>query len=267
MATTVRLPRDPHPAIGGSPESGGGPYAVRPTVRHVQEERLVIGDVPTRLYTPNDARGLLLLGHGGGHSKDGERFVQLSRRYAEQTGLSVVCIDAVDHGERRPPAPAGGLPRGWHSRTTPRMVADWNSVVDHLSSVGPAVAYVGFSMGALFGFPTVASMPTIAAAVFVVGGIPSGEWSDDPDLGPALTGAASRLSRTDVLMLNKDDDEMFPTQGVRLLFDSVVAKSKKLMSWPGSHDDWSADLIDTSAAFLLRRGGTAAVSSRSPRSG
>ena len=121
---------------------------------------MVIGEVPTRLYTLNDSCGLLLLGHGGGHSKDGERFVRLARYYAEQTGLSVACIDAVDHGERRTSA-GGRVPRGWHSRTAPRMVADWQAVVDHLSPVGPAVAYVGFSMGALFGFPTVASIPTI----------------------------------------------------------------------------------------------------------
>lgn len=227
---------------------------LRPTLGHVQEERLSIGEVPTRVYTPAGARGLLLLGHGGGHSKDGDRFVRLCRFYAEQTGLSVVCIDAVDHGERRPIAAVEGLPRAWHSRTTPRMVADWQSVVDHFSSVGPAVAYVGFSMGAVFGIPTVESLPTITAAVFVAGGIPGDDWTDDPDLGPCLTGAASRLGRTHVLMLNKEDDELFPVQQVRLLFDSVGAKSKQLVFTPGSHDDWGPDLIEISATFVKEHG-------------
>ena len=61
----------------------------------MREERVVIGDVPARLYVPPGADGLLLLGHGGGESKDGHRFVELARRYAQEVGLAVVCIDAV----------------------------------------------------------------------------------------------------------------------------------------------------------------------------
>ena len=228
-------------------------------MRLLQEQRLFIAEVPTRLYIPERARGLLLLGHGGGHSKDGDRFIRLSRHYAERTGLAVACIDAVDHGERGPAASAEGLPRAWHSRTTSQMVADWGSVVDHLSAVGPPVAYVGFSMGAIFGFPTVASLPTIAVAVFVVGGIPDGGWADDPALGPSLIGAAAKLGGADVLMLNKDEDEMFSVHGVRLLFDSVVARSKQLVFLPGSHDDWSPDLIAQSAAFLEQHAATGPV--------
>jgi hypothetical protein len=70
----------------------------------VREERVESNGIPARLYDPGDASGLLLFGHGGAHSKDSERFVRLSRMYAEHTGLAVVCIDAVDHGKpsRRP---------------------------------------------------------------------------------------------------------------------------------------------------------------------
>jgi len=223
----------------------------------VYEDRLLIGDIPARLYMPAAASGLLLLGHGGDQSKDAERFVTLACFYAEQTGLCVVCIDAVDHGQRRPVAPAEGLPAGWHSRTSPQMVDDWTSVVGNLSSIGPAVAYVGFSMGAVFGIPVVASMPTIAAAVLVVGGIPGGGWTDDPGLAPLLTRAAASLDSTHVLMLNKTDDELFPSQDVELLFDSVSAKTKELRFWPGSHDDWGSELLETSANFVNRHCGPA----------
>lgn len=219
-------------------------------MRRVRDEKLIIGDIPTRVCSPTDAPGLLLLGHGGGHSKDAERFVALSRYYAENTGLSVVCIDAVDHGERRPRALTTDLPPGWHSRTADRMVTDWQAVVDHLASVGPPVAYVGFSMGALFGFPIVAAMPSIVAAVFVAGGVPGNDWTDDPGLEPLLINAASRLGGTHVLMLSKDDDDLFPAPGVRRLFDSVVATTKEVRFSPGHHDDWNADLIATSASFL-----------------
>ena len=228
---------------------------------------MLVGDVPTRLYAPGGAGGLLILGHGGGHSKDGERFVGLSRRYADQTGLAVVCIDAVDHGERRPAAAADGLPSGWHSRTIPRMVADWQRVVDDLWSVGPAVAYVGFSMGALFGFATVASIPTIATAVFVVGGIPRGGWTDDADLGPGLFRAAGGLGGAHVLMLNKDGDELFDSQDVRRLFESIAARSKKLQFFRGGHDEWGPDLIDASISFLTEHVASAKDPTHPPPSG
>ena len=137
------------------------------------------------------------------------------------------------------------------------MVADWQSVVDRLSSVGPATAYVGFSMGAVFGFPVVASLPTIAASVFIAGGIPGHDWTDDPALEPLLIDTASRLGRTHVLMLNREDDELFPAQDARRLYDSIVATSKELLFSPGSHDEWHVDLIDTSVNFLNERGAAA----------
>lgn len=90
----------------------------------VHEERLRLGNVPTRIYRPRDAQTLLLLGHGGGHSKDEDRFVSLCRYFADETGQAVVCIDAVDHGERRPHGATADLPRAWHSRAVPAMVDD-----------------------------------------------------------------------------------------------------------------------------------------------
>ena len=213
---------------------------------------MVVGEVPTRLYVPDGADRLLLLGHGGGHGKDADRFVALCRYFAARTGLAVVCVDAVDHGERRPAGATDDLPPAWHSRAIPEMVADWMSVVDHLSSVGPPVAYVGFSMGSIFGFATVAALPTVTTAVFVVGGIPDARWSDDPDVAATLTSAASRLRGVNVLMLNKEDDELFAVADVRLLFDSVGARSKELVFSSGSHDDWDEELLARAAGFLAR---------------
>ena len=66
----------------------------------MREERIEPAGIPAKLYDPGDARGLLLLGHGGGSNKDVEPFVTLGRQFAEGTGLRVVCIDAPGHGER-----------------------------------------------------------------------------------------------------------------------------------------------------------------------
>ena len=53
----------------------------------MHEERIENDGVPAKLYDPGDATGLLLFGHGGGHSKDSERFVSLSRHYAGASAL------------------------------------------------------------------------------------------------------------------------------------------------------------------------------------
>jgi pimeloyl-ACP methyl ester carboxylesterase len=219
----------------------------------VHETRLEIDGVPARLYDPGGASGLLLLGHGGAHSKDSERFVALSRTFAEQTGLAVVCIDAVDHGERRPTgdgAASAGLPPRWHTTSAGRMVADWEKTAEALSSIGPAVAYIGFSMGMIFGAPTVAAMPSIRAAVFVVGGIPSGAGIDDPPLRDMLLAAASKLGHAEVLMLNVTRDEVVRTEDTHAFFDAIPGRRKRLMFWEGNHDEWPAEAIRQAVAFV-----------------
>jgi pimeloyl-ACP methyl ester carboxylesterase len=216
----------------------------------VREERIESDGVPGRLYDPGDARGLLLFGHGGGHSKDSERFVHLARDYAEQTGLAVVCIDAVDHGERKPQGVSAGVPPRWHSNAAGQMVADWQKTAQALSPIGAAVAYVGFSMGMIFGAPTVASMTSIKAAVFGVGGIPTGAGIQDPPLRAMLLAVASRLEHPQVLMLNMTQDEIFPTDGTHAFFDAIASRKKRLMFWEGDHDSWPAEAIGHSVAFI-----------------
>lgn len=216
----------------------------------MREERIEPSGIPARVYDPGHDRGVILLGHGGGHSKDSERFVQLCRHFATTTGLAVVCMDAIDHGERKPPAATPGLPRGWHSASTPQMVLDWSRTAEALEPLGRAVAYVGFSMGALFGVATVASMPAIEAAVFVVGGVPSGAWIDDPDLRPLLLDVASKLDDVDILMVNKTEDELFSRADVHELFDAIPGSRKQLTFWDGPHDEWPQEAIDEAAAFI-----------------
>jgi dienelactone hydrolase len=210
----------------------------------------VANGTPAKLYRPPGAEGLLLLGHGGTKSKDSARFVRLSRQYAERTGLAVVCIDAVDHGERRPVVGGGPLQAEWHSNAIGAMVSDWVEAVKALSWIGPPVAYVGFSMGSIFGVPTVASLASIKAAAFVVGGIPAGGGIQDPPLRPLLLGAASKLDHSQILMVNQTQDEIFPVADVHELFDAIPGSNKRLMFWEGKHDDWSTEAIDYTIAFI-----------------
>lgn len=216
----------------------------------MREERLGGTGIPTRVYRPDGARGVLLLGHGGAHGKDSERFVRLCRTYAGRTGLAVACIDAVDHGERRPAGATPGIPPRWHSEAIDRMVADWQATATALSSVGPAVAYVGFSMGSIFGVATVAAMPTIRAAVLWVGGVPTWPGIDDPPLRDRVRSAAARLEHPEVLMLNTTRDALIRTEDAHALFDAIPGRRKRLVFRPGDHDDWSEEAIDHSVAFI-----------------
>jgi dienelactone hydrolase len=193
----------------------------------MREERFDHGGVPTRLYVPDDASGVLLFGHGGGHRKDTENFVSLCRMYADQTGLAVACIDAVGHGERQQAGASPDLPKEWHSQSTAQMVGDWHETASSLSSIGPAIAYVGFSMGMIFGAPTVASMPSIKAAIFGVGGIPTGPWINDPPLRAMLLETASQLEHPEVLMLNMTKDELFRTEDTHLYSEPAIHSAEE----------------------------------------
>lgn len=223
----------------------------------MREERIENNRIPAKLYDPGEARGLLLFGHGGTHSKDSERFVRLCRTYADQTGLAVVCIDAVDHGERKPDGVDPALPWRWHSNAVGRMVADWQTTADGLASIGPTVAYVGFSMGMIFGAATVASIASVKAAVFGVGGIPTGGGIDDPPLRAMLLDAASKLEHPQVLMLNMTKDAIFRTEDTHVFFDAIPGRRKRLMFWEGDHDDWPAEAIRASVDFVNEHTGNA----------
>jgi len=208
----------------------------------VQESRIEPAGIPAKLYDPGDARGLLLLGHGGGGSKDADNFVALGRQLAEGTSLRVVCIDAVGHGERSTGEDVR-VTMG-SEKNAAQMIADWRAVTDDLG--GGAVAYVGYSMGMLYGAPTVAAMPEIKAAVFGVGGIPA------PLLRDRLLDVAGRLAHPQVLMLNMTQDETFPVEGVHAFFDAIPGRKKRLMFWEGNHVGLPAESTRHAIAFLNR---------------
>lgn len=133
------------------------------------------------------------------------------------------------------------------------MVHDWQTTAQDLARIGPPVAYVGFSMGALFGFPTVAALPSIRAAVFVVSGYPNAASVDDEPLHGLLTESASQLQHASVLMANTTNDYIFPIAGVHGLFDAIQSDGKQLSFWEGGHNDWPDELIAASESFITNR--------------
>ena len=216
----------------------------------MREERIETNGIPGRLYDPGDAKGLLLLGHGGGASKDDELFVGLARQYAEGTGLAVVCIDGPAHGERAPKT--GDIHEDERTirraifQGGPQMVGDWQTTVDALP-YGPAVAYVGFSMGMMFGAPTVAAMPSIKAAVFGVGGIP-----DEARDKSKWLAVAAQLEHPQVLMLNMTQDTIFTPADSLEWFAAIPGHKKRIMFWEGGHVGLPAEAIRQSIDFLKK---------------
>jgi pimeloyl-ACP methyl ester carboxylesterase len=240
------------------------------------------GRVPGRLTLPSErGAGLLLLGHGGGGSKDAERFVALARRYARGTGLAVLCIDGPAHGERAPRTGSREedfrrVRRALASRaSSEQMVGDWQAaaaLAEKACDTGPAVAYAGFSMGMLFGAPTVAAMRAIRAAVFGVGGIPrpggiedliravageraaqiTAEETPSDQRVDVVLESAPRLDHCEVLMLNTTMDEVFPPEGALRFFAAIPGRRKRIAFWEGRHVELPAEAIDLSVEFLCR---------------
>ncbi len=213
-------------------------------------ERIEIEGIPARLYEPDGADGLLLLGHGGQGSKDDERFVALGKQYATETGLAVVCIDITGHGERlvaSSPNPTPDTIMPWILAKTEQTVADWKATANALSSIGPPVAYAGFSMGMLLGAPTVIAIPEIKAAVFGVGGVPTAM-----DGGSAVLDYARGLGDRQVLMLNMTQDTIFPPHGALEFFDAIPGTRKRAMFWEGHHSGLPSESIRHSIEFLNR---------------
>jgi dienelactone hydrolase len=223
----------------------------------VREYRIENDGVPARVYEPDGAAGLLLFGHRGTHGKDVDHVVALCRRYATDTGLAVVCIDAPAHGERTPRsgdqeaddrAVLDAIMGGAEQTTA----ADWRSTAAALSSIGPAVALVGFSMGAMAGIVTAASVPSLRVLVLGVAGVPAFALAGRRPAGtttPHLD-AARHLDQVQVLMLNMTGDEFFPVEGALELFAAVPGPNKRLMLWEGDHDHMPEDLVESSVAFV-----------------
>ena len=218
----------------------------------VHEERIEVAGVPARVYRPEGATALLLFAHGTGGHKDDPDVVGPCRAYAELTGLAVVCIDAPLHGERAPRRLfAKHRKIDWYDlrrrtfASTPQVVEDWRNVVGSLRDVGPAVAYVGFSMGALFAPSVVPTMPTIRTVVLCAGGIPA----DAPDKSIFLA-FASAFEDRHLFMMNMTEDRLFPPRLALEFFAAVPSTDKRIAFWPCGHNDQPADAVEMAADFI-----------------
>jgi pimeloyl-ACP methyl ester carboxylesterase len=229
----------------------------------MSDYRLEVRGIPARVYESSGANGLLLLGHSGTLSKDEPKFVELGRRYSAEVGLAVVCIDAPAHGERAPRV-ADSTERlaAVHAEVAGPVqstVGDWQAVVTALSSIGPPLAYVGFSMGAMKGLSVIEMIPTIRTAVLGGAGLLACEGAAHRPAGssvPHLEVAARLRPDLNLLMLNVTRDDMFRPQDVVELFSAFQTTDKRIMFWEAGHGDLLEEMVQVSTYFLLRQFGT-----------
>lgn len=134
-----------------------------------------------------------------------------------------------------------------------QAAGDWASVIDELD-LGPAVAYVGFSMGAMHGTIATAAISSIRAAVFGMAGVPVFALDNVRETGsdtPHMA-AARRIRDCEILMVNTTGDDMFPPEAALALFDAFPTGHKRIMLWEGDHAAESTEMIDEAVLLIDR---------------
>ena len=207
--------------------------------------------VPAVLWTLAERTGpspLVLLGHGGGGNKRDEDRLIIVRDYIPR-GWACAAIDAYGHGER-------ALPEGQEPQFTPEvqdgMLADWQATLDVLCELDEIdetrVAYVGVSMGTMFGLPFVASEPRLRAAHLGLAGV-RGNTERSSSILPRLGEFAPRVA-CPTMFIVQWDDEHFPRDGAFALFELIGAGDKRMHVHPGLHGEVPLHVADSTARFL-----------------
>jgi alpha-beta hydrolase superfamily lysophospholipase len=219
---------------------------------HSVEDR----QVPVALWQPvGVCRGLVLACHGGSGHKESNA-IQLIVSQLLPRGYAVAAIDGPVHGDRRtdgsrdPAQMRSDFRVAWRAQVgRHEMVADWKATLDGLSDdstfAGLPVGYIGVSMGTAYGLPYLAADPRVRAAVI-------GLWSANYAASEHLLDA-SRQVRCATWFTQCWDDEFFDRAGTIDLFDAIPALDKRLVVYPGKHEELSGERLDDAITFLVKR--------------
>jgi len=260
-------------------EAHEGPVAeAGPNLRQHVTFRSVNGEtVPGLLLKPKGVEQppCVFVLHGAGLSKDS--FVPLFATFLCPRGYAVFGIDAALHGERpgagrkTPASEVGAIVRAAH-----QTIVDCRRAFDYLQTRSDLdtgrVAYLGASMGAIFGAVVCGVDERFKCPILVVGGgdLPTlfsavahsrGESVPEPPGGLAALEAGldpvnfvGHIAPRPVLMINGTQDEVIPRpcaealhqaaqepkeavwlEANHLLFPQQVEAGQKMVSWLDAH--------------------------------
>lgn len=193
---------------------------------------------------------LMLFGHGASGTRYQEPIAHMAGRF-QRAGVPSLSIDGPIHGLRK----VGDGARGAFSEEFARettiedMLADWNEAIDLARGLDEVetskLAYMGLSMGSIYGIPLVATRPDMTVATLGLFGVnPAFPHSDR---------YFSWAQKIDIplLFLMQLEDELFPRETCIEAFDSFASKDKRMHCNPGLHPEIPGEEIDFSFEFLL----------------
>jgi len=204
--------------------------------------------VPGVLLTPADAEDglpLVLVGHGRTLHKRHPAPYSVARRLARRDQLAVALLDQPGHGDR----PLDEDERS-HEDRRQLAVGDWTATLEALIALPEVdagrVGYWGLSLGTDYGLPFVAADPRVRVAVLGLYGTDSSRIGDMESLEIAA------VLRASVLWVMQWADELFDRAGQLALFDAIGAEDKRMVVYPGGHDDTPDEGLRFAREFLVR---------------
>jgi predicted esterase len=215
--------------------------------------------VPGLLFTP-DGDGpfpLVLLGHGAHLGKDDEMMHILCRSFARGIPAAVAIIDCPGHGARRPEHDVEyleGVTRNMGDPAVHAQLADeWTATARAARAtdgrIDDRTAYVGFSMGSIFGASIVYRMPFVGPVVLALGGFVDDERL--PGANALIAAGLAALGDREVLMLSMTRDESFPFNDAIRAFE-MIPGPKRMLVHSGGHVDIPGEAVRHAAQFLQR---------------
>lgn len=200
---------------------------------------------------------LVLFGHGGSGDRYQVPIPYLASRFLRQ-GVASLAIDGPVHGLRQKGSgDREALMEAFNrDELTDEMVADWllalAAVRESVGLDGNPLAYLGLSMGTIFGIPTLAAAAWqgISFRASVLG--LAGSTGVVAFLGERLLEDAADIDHP-VLFLMQLEDELFDREGCLELFDALGSQDKRLHANIGLHPEVPIEEIDASFDFLADR--------------
>lgn len=228
-----------------------------PTPLEVQSSGVPI---PTVYWAPPQAPwGLVLSCHGGSGHKMSAGNLAIAAACASR-GLALVAIDGPVHGDRRddrctdPQRAIESYREAWKQGVgSTSMGDDMSAALDAVQALpGYAhlpVGYIGVSMGTGYGIPFLSRERRVVAAAI-------GLWGMSYPASDHLWDHARRIDCAVWFTLQWDDPK-FERSSTFELFDTIGAKDKRLVAYPGGHVELEGERLEDAVDFLEKRMRTA----------